>query len=224
MKTRAVILTTLVAAFVVSRAAARQDDQMDVELFMKWATAEVVHYDVVAEYSARTPILTGGSKATVKDRFEVSFDAMPQQAWMTGKPAFKNTASTVSNDVEAICMPPQISGSYEHLDIVDAKPTYQALKLTIKRTFPLANVSGRSDTTGACGYSPAPGRVDTLEFAIPVIPGTGFASPAAAPTHVVIGEPGGSKNTVIIGKDQKTIVVDASADGWKYTYTVRIVK
>src|SRR5262245_47443411 len=85
--------------------------QIDPELFMKWSTAEMVHYDVVAEYSRSTEILTGGShgrwrKVAVKDRFEISFDVSPATATFLGKPVFKNLPSTVSRVFEdSPCQP-----------------------------------------------------------------------------------------------------------------------
>lgn len=207
---------------IVSLAAAVQD-QMDMELRMKWAMAELVHYDVVAEYSAPTRVIAG-FKTGVKDRFEVSFDYVPLKSSVTGKPVFKNAVSTVTNVFEgAPCMQVEALGPYEHLDIMDAKPTLGALELTIKRTFPAGRLPKINEVTGQCEFSGTEAKVETLTHAITVILGTVFGAPALAPKHVRIGESASEDNTVTVGKDQKTIVVD-SATGWKYTYTLRIVK
>lgn len=221
MKSRTAGVIACVAVSVGSLAADRQD-QMDMELRMKWATAELVHYDVAAEYSAPTPVLAR-HKTAVKDRFELSFDYVPLKVAIVGKPIFKNSVSTVSTVFEDVCMQPQVNGPYEHLDIIDAKPGMGALELTIKRTFPPGARPGINETTGKCELTPVEGKVDTLAYQIPVIPGTVFGTPMLAPGHVRIGESASENNTVTIGKDQKTIVVDAG-NGWKYTYSLRIAK
>jgi len=199
--------------------------QMDMEMRMKWALAELVHYDVVAEYSAPTStLIDGGYKTAVKDRFELSFDYAPTKVSVVGKPAFKNVASTVSNVYEGVCRQPEVNGPYEHLEVLDTKPAMGTVDLTIKRTFPAGGTPFVNEE-GKCGLRPAAARVETVTHSIPVIPGTFFATPSLAPKHVRIGEKASETNTVTIGKDEKTIVVDDSAvNGWKYTYTLKIAK
>jgi hypothetical protein len=220
---RTVIFVTLVAASVASLAAAQQD--MNIELYMKWGQAELVHYDVVAEYSAKTRVLEG-YKTAVTDRFELSFDAAPQKLSVIGKPVFKNTVSTMSKDfVDALCLPLEAIGPYEHLDIIDAKPAFGSLELTIKRSFPAGRIPGRSEMTGQCSYRSTLDKVETLEFSVPIILGIAFAAPSLAPKHVKIGESASQTSNVIVGKDEKTIIVDDIAtNGWKYTYTLKFVK
>jgi hypothetical protein len=113
MKSRTAGVIAFAAASVVSLTAGPQD-QMDMELRMKWATAELVHYDVVAEYAAPTPVLTS-HKTAVKDRFEVGFDYVPLKVAIVGTPVFKNSVSTVSNVFDEVCMPLKVNGPYEHL-------------------------------------------------------------------------------------------------------------
>ena len=88
-------LTTLALGLAASEATV---SGQNMELFMKWAAAEIVHYDVVGEYSAPTVILDaagglpggkgrGVDRVVVKDRFEASFDWGPV-AGLVGRPVF----------------------------------------------------------------------------------------------------------------------------------------
>ena len=221
MKGRIAVLATFLAAS--ASLAAGQQDQMDMDVYMKWAKAELIHYDVVAEYSAQTPVLEG-YKTAVKDRFELSFDYIPVKVSITGKPVFKNATSTVSSASEgAVCLQLEALGPYEHLDILEVKPGFAALELRIRRTFPAGRIPGRSDTTGKCGFTTSAAKVETMTHAIPAIPGTVFGDPSLAPKSVLIGESASQTNTVTVGKDEKTIVV-VDEKGWKYTYSLRIAK
>jgi len=222
MRIRAAILVTLIAASAVSLAARRQD-QMDMELRMKWALAELIHYDVVAEYSAKTPVLAG-YKTAVTDRFEVSFDYFPQKASFADKPVFKNNVSTVSKDFEgAACMHLEALGAYEHLDTVAVKAGLGVLEMTIKRSFPAGRIPRQNEVSGECEFRTSAAKVETLTHLIPMIPGTFFATPGIDVGALRIGEPASGANKTTVGKDGKTMVVVAQS-GWKYTYTVTLVK
>ena len=211
--------------------------QIDPELLMKWSMAEVIHYDVVAEYSHSTEILTGGSfgrwrQVAVKDRFEISFDVSPATAAFVGKPVFKNLPSTVSKVFEGTpCQPPKVDGPYEHLEVIDVKTGLGQLELTAKRVYP----AGASpypyqgdraglDEKNACSLEAIAAKTVTVTHVIPAIPGKFLVMPQLAPKHIRIGEKVSETSEVKIGNDQKTIVVDDPPNGWKYTYTIRIVK
>jgi hypothetical protein len=232
---KTVIGAALTLAVFASPAAARQ---IDPELLMKWSLAEVIHYDVVAEYSHLTEILTGGSvgqwrKVAVKDRFEISFDVSPATATFLGKPVFKNLPSTVSKVFEGTpCQPPKVDGPYEHLEVIDVKTGLGQLELTAKRVYP-AGASPypyRGDRAGlteknACSLEAIAAKTVTVTHVIPAIAGKFLVMADLAPKHIRIGEKVSETSEVKIGNDQKTIVVDDTAEnGWKYTYTIRIVK
>jgi hypothetical protein len=229
---------TGVALILAIFAPPAEAQQIDPELLMKWSTAEVIHYDVVAEYSRVTEIMTGGSlgqwkAAAVKDRFEISFDVSPATATFVGKPVFKNLPSTVSKVFEGTpCQPPKVDGPYEHLEVIDVKTGLGQLELTAKRVYP----AGASpypyqcdraglDEKNACSLEAIAAKTVTVTHVIPAIPGKFLVMADLAPKHVRIGENVSETNTVTIGKDEKTIVVDDTAtNGWKYTYTIRIAK
>jgi hypothetical protein len=215
----------LMSAFFAPAAAAQG---FDPELFMKWAQAEVVHYDVVAEYSGVTVTLTGGkgsmkswNQSAVKDRFEISFDFNPAKLMLVGTPVFRNSPSTASKVFEGACQQPVFNGPYEHLEIVGVTFSFPGeLQLTAKRMFP-AGAAPNQNEVGRCGLEAVAAKTETVTHLLPVILGQVLVMPAAGPSEVRIGE--GSSGKVTIGKDQKTIVVD-NAGGWKYTYTLRIAK
>ena len=212
-------------AFFAPAAAAQE---FDPELFMKWAQAEVVHYDVVAEYSGVTVTLTGGkgawrswNQSAVKDRFEISFDWYFSKLTLVGTPVYRNSPSTASKVFEGACQQPVFNGPYEHLDIVGVKFSLPGeLLLTANRMFPAGAQPNLGDN-GRCGLEAIAAKTETVTHLVPIIPGTLLVMPNTAPKQIRIGEGGVGKMT--IGKDEKTIVVD-DANGWKYTYTLRIVK
>lgn len=211
--------------------------QMDPELLMKWATAEVIHYDVVAEYSAPTSILSNGSaglpgkvsgsdRVAVKDRFEISVDAGRAHIGVVGKPAIRNFPSTVAaNPFEGACrQPPPISGAYDHIEVLDYKYEVNSLVLTTKRTYPAGSVPLLNEV-GVCGLHPVAARTETVIHHLPLIEGTLLAMPASGARFRVGDEDSGSApNRLIVQPDGKTAVLDDSSRGWKYTYTLKIVK
>ena len=202
---------------------------LDPEMLIKWTRATVVHYDVVAEYSRGTQILTGGSfgrwrETAVKDRFEVSFDWNPTINAFVGKPVFKNAPSTVGSVFEGACRQPKVDGLYEHLEILEAKGGHLELELTIRRMYP-GGASPYLNENGVCGMEALAPKTVTATHVLGVVPGSAFAAPQFAPKHVRVGEQPSATGAVTVGKDEKTIVVDDTAtNGWKYTYTLKIVK
>lgn len=226
---RALRIVLAAACTVAGFTPAASAQNIDPELLLKWAGAEVIHYDVVAEYSRVTQILTGGSfgrwrETAVKDRFEVSFDWNPTINEFVGRPVFKNAPSTVGTVFEGACQQPKVDGPYEHLEILEAKGGHLELELTIRRVYP-GGASPYLNENRICGMEALAPKTVTATHVLAVVPGTGFAMPENAPKHVRVGEQRSATGAVTIGNDEKTIVVDDTAtNGWKYTYTLRIVR
>ena len=79
--------------------------------------------------------------------------------------------------------------------------------------------------TNTCSLHPVAARTAAVLHSVPVIPGTFLSKVTPAPTNVAVGEEGKSAlNKVIVGQDAKTMVLDDSSRGWKYTYTPSVVK
>lgn len=207
------------------------------EQLLKWAGAQVIHYDVVAEYSAPTSIIrpegglpgkvSGAYETVVKDRFEISFDYSPTQVAVIGKPVFGNSASVVAPGLFAgACrQPPPVTGTYDHLEVVDVGTEPNGLVLTTKRTYVAGSVPLLNEVA-VCGLHPVPAMTAMVTHRVPILPGTYIAMPQIAATaRNMVGDEGSSApNKVIVGTDGKTMILDDSERGWKYTYTLRITK
>lgn len=213
-------LVLIVLAFGASSIHAQNVNDM-----VKWTSAQVVHYDVVAEYSGNTNVLLASGNATayptqVKDRFEVGFDWNPLEMAMIGKPVFKNFPSTLPGGTPArasgsnkTCPQPKMNGIYEHFEVLAAKtgmPGTNSLELSVKRTLPGGAIPYALEA--ACDlWATSPAKEETLSFSMLVPPGLYIAMPSAAGAGITVG------------KDGKSITfVDKL--GWTYAYTLNIVK
>lgn len=213
-----------VLALVVFPAQAQNIDEM-----VKWTSAQAIHYDVVAEYAGQTPILVpapSGSnpitsyQAAVTDRYEVGFDWSPGEMAMVGKPVFKNFPAALPKGTpgrsmfDQPCPPPKINGAYDHVEVIGAKtgmPGSNSLELTLKRSFPAGQVAYAGE--GPCNnWLDIPAKTETLTGGVLVPLGMYFAMPQAAGANLTVG------------KDGKTMTLVDEPNGWKYTYTLRIVK
>jgi hypothetical protein len=214
-------ITALGLAFVVSPLGAQDLDQM-----VKWTAAEVIHYDVVAEYSGQTRILVGdsgrvtGYSTQVKDRYEIGFDWNPTEMAMVGKPVFKNFPATLPNGTPAgtmfgqSCPQPKMNGSYDHVEVLGAKTGLlgsNSLELSVRRTYPAGSIPYAAE--GPCtNWAEAPKKTETATDGVLVPPGLYLAMPTAAGANITFG------------KDGKTMILQDTPNGWTYTYTLRIVK
>ena len=192
---------------------------------MKWTTAQAIHYDVVAEYEGNVALFaTQGAPvsyhAPVKDRFEIGFDWSPGTMALVGKPVFKNFPSTLPAGTPGgtimgkQCPPPKVNGDYDHAEVVGAKdgpPASNSLVLTMNRRFPAGEITYAAE--GPCNIViKAAAKTETVTDGMLVPMAMWFAMPQAA------GE------NVTIDKQKQTIVFARNAQGWTYTYSVRIVK
>jgi hypothetical protein len=210
-------------AILVSTLHAQNVDDM-----VRWTSAEVVHYDVVADYTGTPPVLVPMKGAPVtayptqlKDRYEVGFDWNPAEMVMVGKPVFKNFPSTLPAGTPArssfnaqACPQPRMTGSYDHVEVIAAKTGMlgsNSLELTARRTYPAGAIPYATEVPGCTNWADAPAKVDTVTEALFVPPGMYLAMPAAAAAGMTIG------------KDGKTMNFQDKL-GWAYVYTLSIVK
>ena len=205
-------------AFIASSTEAQNVNDM-----VRWTSAQVVHYDVVAEFSG-APVVMPLSQVTpyatqVRDRFEIGFDWNPFEMAMVGKPVFKNFPSTLPAGTPPraapgkTCPPPKMNGAYEHVEVIGAKtgtPGTNSLELSVRRTFPGGVIQYALE--GACDLqATSAAKTETLAHSMLVPPGMYIAMPTAAGAGLTIG------------KDGKSITfVDKL--GWTYAYTLTIVK
>ena len=160
------VVTALCLAIVTTTARAQNIDEM-----ARWTSAEIVHYDVVAEYTGTTPVLVPikGTPVTsyptqVKDRYEIGFDWSPTEMTMVGKPAFRNFPSTLPVGTPArllfnaqTCPQPRMTGSYDHVEVIGAKTGMMgsnSLELSVKRTYPAGAIPYATEVPGCSNWGP----------------------------------------------------------------------
>lgn len=101
-----------------------------------------------------------------------------------------------------------------HYDVVGAKTGplgSNSLELTLKRSYPAARVAYAGE--GPCNnWLDWPAKTENLMGGCIVPLGMMFAMPQAAGFNLTVGE------------DGKTMTLVDEPNGWKYTYTLRIVK
>lgn len=212
-----IVITALGAATLGSPVGAQGPP--DIQAMLKWQQAQAIRYDVVAEYAGAVPTLAtppnspvGIAATQVTDRYEISFDWNPTSMGVVGKPTFKNFPSKSSQMPGGKCPAPRVSGSYEHVEVVDAKtgpPTSNSLELSIRRTYPAAVIDYPNEK-GVCTSLniPATTTMDTQGLLVPL--GMYLAMPQAVPSNINVG------------KDGQTMTLKDAA--WTYTYKLRIVK
>lgn len=226
-------LVGVVAVSLALCAAAVQAQNIDD--MVKWVSAQVVHYDVVAEYAGPAEILLtrdpGGGKlaysTTVKDRFEMSFDWNPTPGELVGKPTFRNFPTSLTSKLTgymmfgATCPPPRVTGTYDHVEVVEGRNGVMgsnSIEFTMKRAYAAGALAIVGDD-GKCNiWVEAPATVAPVtETTMPGI--------VVPPGMYLVMPPEALAKNVKVGKDGRTIVVDDSATvGWVFTHKLRIVK
>ena len=195
----------------------------NVEELMRWQGATAVHYDVVAEYAGTTPILKSKPPefaVAVKDRFEISFDWSPTNMAMVGQATFKNFPATLPSPLPGLvssgkpCPSPKLNGTFDYAEVKAAKsgtPGTNTVALVMARAFPAGAFAYALE--GACdNWQQAPQTTDTSNTGLQVPPGMYFAMPQAVPRNITVG------------KDGKTMTLVDKANGWTYTYTLRVAR
>ncbi len=187
-----------------------QEQQMDMEVMMRWGSAKIVNYHIVGVYQARTDVIGDTNwigYADVTDRVVIDLKWDLPESKLARTPTFQNAKSEVKNlrNWEAKCQPPVLKGEYEHYELLAIKDGMAgALEIQVRTTYPAAEVvqfcSGKRKAV--------PGHVDTRpeEF--------GVISP------VVFGMPLPDSDDLRISKDKKSLIVKKK--GWTWTFTPSI--
>ena len=193
------------AATGLSCSGATHAQDMDMETMMRWASVQRVKYRIVGTFAAQTPV-TANSQGLgqINDRVVINLVWDQVEAKLVGTPTVENSAATVGalSDREPKCVPPVLSGTYEHFDLVKVTPGLAAtIVLEAKRSFPSAKTSKVCSSFEA---SP-PKTVDVREeLALP------------APTILAMPIASGSE-AVVRSADRKTMTW--KRQGWTWTFT-----
>jgi len=199
-------LTSALAIVLAATAAVPHLHAQDMDVMMKWASADVVKYHIVGVYSAKTDVVAGIEigYADVTDRVVIDLTWKLSEMKLVGTPAIANEQSSVTHlaNYEAKCAPPTLKGDYEHFTALSIKEGLGgSLEMQVQRTYPAANVI--QFCTGAPKAVPAKTETSPEEFGVvsPML----FAMPST-----------GSKD-VTISPDKKSIIVKKG--GWTWTFT-----
>ena len=189
------------ATFLPSRPHAQ-----DMEAARKWASADVIKYHIVGEYSAKTNVLAGTEigYADVTDRVVIDLTWKLSESKLVGTPTVTNEKSTVKNlrNYEAKCNPPTLKGEYEHFTLLSIKEGLGGqAEMQVQRIYPAANVI--QFCTGAPKAVKGETKTETKEF--------GVVSP------MMFAMPLEGNKEISISPDKKSIIV--KKDGWTWTYT-----
>ena len=198
------ILTSL---FLSAPAAAQ-----DMAAMEKWAKVEIVHYEVVGEFTRKhvqIPPTDADLYADVFERVTLSFDWNKKKGVIVGTPKIQNEAARVSNlmGMEKKCPTGKLNGPYEHFDVVEirqAKPR-EALELVGKRIHPDTMVA---DSCGSKLRLFKGATVAAKEYIAPPDPQM-LAMAGMVPKD----------GPITVTPDGKSIVMKALNNNWVWTYT-----
>ena len=164
-------------------------------IFCSAAHAQVVHYRIVGEYRAQTVIAyqeTGG-QATVTDSVTLELDWDSDKQEVIGPVRIQNAKSEVTDlrNVERSCPPPKPNGTYEHIEVTEAKDSG----------------SGTVDIYGTRSYP----RIEVTAFC----QGTGEKKTIPAKQESV------TEGVAMLNGEVSSYSVEAGDWKWTYTGTVR---
>ncbi|MBX3675959.1 MAG: hypothetical protein KF853_02945 [Rhodocyclaceae bacterium] len=208
MKPALIGASLFAVALLQSAPAAAQD----MAAMQKWEKVEIVHYEVVGEFTRKhvqIPPTDADLYADVFERVTLSFDWNKKKGVIVGTPTIKNDAARVSNlmGMDKKCPTGKLNGPYEHFDVVEirqAKPR-EALELVGKRIHPDTMVADSCNSKlrlfkGA--------TVAAKEY-------IGPPDPQALAMAGMIPKDG----PITVTPDGKSIVMKALNNNWIWTYT-----
>jgi hypothetical protein len=176
----------------------------DMEIMMKWASADVIKYHIVGVYSAKTDVVAGLDigYADVTDRVVIDLTWKLSEAKLVGTPTVVNEKSVLKNlaNYEPTCTPPTLKGEYEHFTALSIKDGLGgSLEMQVQQIYPAASVS--QFCTGA--PKAVAGKTETRPEEFGVVSPMIFAMPAG--------------KDFTISADKKSIIVQKA--GWTWTFT-----
>lgn len=201
---------TLVAMCLLGASVPAYAQQMDMDIMMRWATADLVRYHIVGVYQGPSYIASDGAGlADVSDRVVIDLTWKLSELKLVGSPTFQNTKSTAANlrDREPKCLPPLLKGEYEHYELLGIENGLGgALELQVQTTYPIVEVA--QSCTASRKAVPAKTNTRTEDFVV-VSPLT-FAMPLP------------DSDNLRISPDKKSLIV--KKQGWTWTLTPSVAK
>jgi hypothetical protein len=201
------------AAVVVAAGAVlpSHSQQFDMAAMQKWATAEVIHYEVVGVLSdkhVQIPNADADQYGDVLEQVTLSFDWNRSKAVFVGKPVIKNTPSVVTNltGMGDKCPAGEMKGPYEHFDVTEIKANGQgAAELIGIRKHPDTMVA-ESCGAGLKLYKAGDEAVST------------WIGPPD-PSMLALGAMMPAESGLKISADGKSLIMSAQNNNWVWTFT-----
>jgi hypothetical protein len=182
--------------------------QMDMDVMMRWGSADVIQYHIVGDYQAETTIASDGSgRADATDQVVIDLTWKLSEAKLVGTPTFQNAKSAVANlhDAEPSCLAPVLKGEYEHYELQGIKEGLAgALEFEVLTIYPDVEVA--QDCTASRIAVPGSRKVRPEDFVIP--------------SPVMMGMPLPDSDDLRVSPD-KTFMTRKSG-GWTWTFTPSI--
>lgn len=182
--------------------------QMDMNVMMKWASADVIRYHIVGVYQDKTYIASDGAgQADITDGLVADLTWQLSTSKLVGKPTFQNVKTVVRNvaDREPKCLPPVMKGAYEHYDVLSIKEDMAgALELQVRTSYPEVEIAQFCTD----GRKAVPAKTETRP------------EPFGVVSPVIFGMPLTDSDNVKISPDKKSIIT--WKDGWTWTLTPSI--
>jgi len=192
-----------------SRAAAQDMDAMS-----RWASAKVIHYHVVGDFTGTTKVLKAKAadlSGLVTDHVEIDFDWDQMQQRIIGTPTFHNFPTKVDSlDHDPGCAQPKVNGPFEYFTFESVQATAVMFEFQGKRDLPPGTFQYQSEQ-GGCGTVQAPAASEPVTARMQLALGMMLAMPAT---------PGFEME---ITKDHKSFIQRINTDGWVWTMTPTIV-
>lgn len=209
------ILAVVGVALVVFVTLPARASSQDMDAMSRWASARVVHYRVVGDFSGATKVLKNKAAdlaGKVSDHVEIDFDWDQTQQKLIGNPVFKNFPTKVESvDKGAPCAEPNISGPFEYFTFQSVQAAAMMFTFEGTRDLPAGSFQYQSEQ-GGCGTVRATATSEQVTARMQVAMGMMLAMGATPGLEMEIT------------KDHKSFIQKINTDGWVWTMTPTIVK
>lgn len=206
------VLKTTLACLALCAAGTASAQLFDEKEMAKWSNAEVVHYEIVGEFSRKQvqiPPTDADLYADVTERVRISLDWNRTSKKIVGTPKIINEPGTLAKitGLDAKCPAGKVNGPYEHFDVSEIRPMAgmpETLELIGKRIHPETQVA-ESCSSKLRRYKGA------------VKPVTEFIGIPDAIGLAIRMNP--AQGGVRLSPDFKSIVVSGQNSSWVWTFT-----
>ena len=211
---KVIVSVAFLLAVLLSASRASAQDMAEMQ---KWATAKLIHYHVVGDFSGKATVLktkdvdVGDVGGKVLDHVEIDFDWDQMQQTLAADPTFKNSPTKVESLDPTNCAAAKLNGPFEYFTFQSVRATAVMLALQGKRDLPPGSFQTQSEQ--GCGKV-----VETPAISEPV------SARMQVPQPMMLAMPATPGLEMEISKDHKSFIQKINTDGWVWTMTPTMVK